>query len=218
VNQYGINANINDNLYDEKPSNYSALSDALDKLISLRNKNKLNRLKRLDIPNWINKSNPEAQDFWSGVQLSVANNSSSLSLLGLAGPAGIFILYLLIGIIPVCIPTIYGFIHDKFGFTNMYQPDWVTVMPAIGLFIMITGTPIAIVKYFSRTRDHQKADYLNKYLEWGSNKGYVDQDKLIVTLQTSPPCKQTTFEFLTNLPSQKFKIDNFLRKAQLITK
>jgi len=209
VSQYEINETLNnDNLSGHRP-----LSDALDKLIALRNKNKLSRLKRLDAPGWINKGNSEAQDFWSGVQLSVANNNSSLSLLGLAGPAGITLLYLLIGVLPVYTPTIYGFIHDKFGFTNMYQPDWITVSPVIGLLIMITGTPIAIVKYLSRTRDHQKADYLNKYLSWGIQKGYVNKDELISTLQNSSQCKQTPFEFLTNLPGQKFKVDKFLRKT-----
>lgn len=209
MNQYELNENMNN----ENLSSHRPLSDALDDLIALYSKNKSSQLKRLDTPSWINKENPEAQDFWSGVQLSVANNNSSISLLGLAGPAGITLVYLLIGVLPVFIPTIYGFIHDTFGFTNMYQPDWITVSPVIGLLIMITGTPIAIVKYLSRSRDHQKADYLNKYLNWGVQKGYVNKDELISSLQTSPRCKQAPFEFLTNLPSQKFKVDKFLRKT-----
>lgn len=199
--------------FDTKSLSSTPVSNALDKLIQLRNKNKLVHMSRLDTPVWINKTIPEAHEFWAGFQLSVANNGSSLSVLGLAGPSGILMSYFLLAVIPFCMPDMYSFVHDRFGFTNMFQPDWVTNSPMIGLLMMITGIPIWIIKYLSRTRDKQKTDCVYRYLMWGISKEYINPSALASKLNSSPPEKENLLAFISNIQSQRYNVDRFLRKA-----
>lgn len=205
------NAFSNNNSDRELPDDYHRVQ--LERFIQMRSKSRFSKMKKLEEPKWILQQNEDAKELWARLQLSTANTGSFVENIGFGGITGLLTAYGVLGVAPMLIPNAYGVISDTFGFTNMYQPDWVTASPLVGFAMILLGVPQRVMGFLTKTNDNRKQLEMNKIIEKAIEENLIDPQRFMEELRLKGGFKRSFMERFLNKETQEHRIDRYIHNA-----
>lgn len=174
---------------------------------------KYKKSKVLEEPNWLVQQNEMAKEFWARMQMSTLKSGSSVETAGFNGVAGLLTAYGVLGAVPMFMPQIYNFLDNALGWTNLVEPDWVSLSPVAGIAMVLLAVPHQIMGFLDKTNQNKRQKEINKIVAEAIEENLIDPQKFMEELRDKGGFKKTFKEKLLKKDTQQRRIDVFIYNA-----